>query len=836
MNQDKKQSVAHATAKSASLTRRSFLKTTAAAGAAVALSGSVASIALAEQESNPATAQDTIVKSCCRPGCVTGCMLDIYVRDGKVVKTRPAEMPDDVYTRACQRGLSHVQTIYSPDRIQYPMKRVGERGAGEWERISWDEAINEITAKIKEVAAEYGPRAIGLSYNGGQVACLNGASGAPRRFFNVFGGTIIDNCVDWGNWPGMVRVFGKGGLYGMAAEARELEHADVFVLWGCNLTVSNWDRWQHMMRAIDKGAELIVIDPEYTAIASKSDQFIGLRPGSDGALIMGMIDMLIKEELYDRDFVLRASVAPFLVRKDNGKFLRGSDLGIEPAENGVDATTGKTLYKDEYVVWDEAANEAMILSEATSPALRGSFTAAGVSVNTAFDLLAERASQFPIEKIAPICELEEETIRELTRTYASGKTVCGFLGFGTNSYDNGTYMGHAYVTLHVLTGNIGKIGTNAAYHQNSPNPSASLYNTMYMFPEMMGLTNPSLPLLYLPKLQQGQTEFNGTEFTPLKVLISGEVNLYNNYLNCATWDEVVFPSLDMYVVIDRIMSDSAAHADYVLPAAHWFELEDIRPDQGSTPYTVYCDKAIDPLYESKPDWEIFSLLAKSLDLGKYFDGEYMEHLKMAYEGTGRPTAEELKDMTAWRSKGDPLSQPYDIDAGNIMTASGRFEFYCETPLDRNSKPLPKDLFQDNCLPTFKEPLESWSDNPKSEQYPLQLISQRNRTLVHSQYPDVKWLREVDPEPTVYLNTADAEVRGLTNADYVRVYNDRGEAVVRLVVSDGMRPGTLMYPKGWLGKYYKKGNMHSLTNIEYNPVSINHSYQESLVEVEKWEEE
>lgn len=823
------------------LTRRSFLKTTGAAAGAAALVGvagpTLEAIADGYEQGQKEGEGEQIVQTCCRPGCVTGCYLNAHVRDGHVVKTSLADVPDQVYKRACLRGLSHVHTIYSPDRIKYPLKRVGERGSGEWERISWEQAIDEIGSKMLEVKNEIGPKGNAFMSNGGQVAALNGTGGGLSRFKNGFEMQSIDNCVDWGCIPGLNRVYGSGGLYGMSAEVRELEHADMFFVWGMNLTVSNWDRWQHMMRAIDNGAKLVVIDPEFTAIAAKADRYISLRPGSDAALILGMINVIVEEELYDKDFVLRASVAPFLVRKDTGKFLRRSDLGIPAEEGPVNPSTQKPTVIDPCVVWDDATESLKPLDEAESPALRGSFEHEGIELNTAFDLLAERVQSYSPEQVAELCEVDAAMIRDLAIEYANGGTVANMLGFGTNSYDNGVYMGHALATLIVITGNIGKIGTNASYNQNAPN-TTTLFNAMFLYPDMKSLTDPTLPLLDLPELmEKGTLEKYGAKFVAPKTLYIAEINAYNNFLNPHVWEESVMPKLDMIVVADRMMSDSASMmADYVLPACHWFECEDIRPDMGSTPYSCYCGKVIDPLYEAKPDFEIMKLLAEKVGIGQYFEGSYEDMLKMVFERQGGPTLEEMREKKLVRTKGEPGEQPYSIDAKNINTPTGRFEFYCENPVSRRSIPLPADLFETNCLPAFVPPRESWPDNPKHDQYPLQLISHRNRTMVHSQYNDARWLREIDPEPKVYINTADAETRSIVSEDYVEVFNDRGHAVLKAIVSEGVRPGTVMYPKGWLGRAYREGNMHELTPIEYDSVAINHSYTDSLVDVVKWEEE
>jgi molybdopterin-containing oxidoreductase family molybdopterin binding subunit len=756
----------------------------------------------------------------------------VHVREGKVVKTSLADVPDQCYKRACLRGLSHVQVLYSPLRNKYPLKRAGERGSGEWEQISWDQAVEEISGKLNEVREAYGPRGNAAMSNGGNVAVLSGTFGA-QRFKNAMEMQSIGNCVDFGCMPGLTRVYGAGGSYGKSAESSDLENAELFVLWGMNLTVTNWDRWQHMMRAIDKGAKLVVIDPNYTPIASKADLFVPIRPASDAALLMAMINLMITEKRYDEDFVLKATVAPFLVRDDTGKFVRRSDLGIPPDEGPVNPTTGQPTTIDPYVVWDEATRQPLPLEEAAKPALKGAYTANGIKAQTAFDLLAKRASEFSLEYAAEQTEVPVETIRDLVAMETDGRTVANLLGFGTNGYDNSPYMGHAFATMVVLAGQIGKPGTNACYNQE-PAP-INTFNPLYLFPDMKNIATPSITLLDLPELmEKGTATINGSEQTAPKTLWISHINPYNNFLNPQTWREKVLPGLEMVVVVDRIMSDSAYYmADYVLPAAHYFEQTDVRHALVSAPYAVYAEKAVEPAFEAKSDLEIFRAFAKPLGIEQYFDKPDEELLAECLTYEGCPTIEQLKSERVYRFT-EPGWQPYSIEADNITTASKRFEFYSEAPIGQTGAPLPPELFEDNCLPTFKLPLEAWPDVEGADEYPFPLISERDRVMLHSQFSDSSWLLEIDPEPTVRMNPLDAEPRGLKTGDYVRLYNDRGYGVVKLIVSEGQHPGSLTWPKGWQQRSYKDGNLHNLTLLAYNPVTVNHSYTDCHVNIEKVE--
>ena len=169
-----------------------------------------------------------------------------------------------------------------------------------------------------------------------------------------------------------------------------------------------------------------------------------------------------------------------------------------------------------------------------------------------------------------------------------------------------------------------------------------------------------------------------------------------------------------------------------------------------------------------------------------------------------------------------------------MTPSGRMEFYVEEP------ELQFDMGQDydrerEHLPRYFNPTEAYEGSPQWDKYKLILLSERPRYRVHSMMSDNKYLRELDPEPTVKINPEDAMSRGLSDGEYVEVYNDRGHAVARLVFNDAVRPGCMVYPKSWQMSQHKAGCWSELLTSAYDPVGVNESYFDNLVEVRSWKE-
>jgi anaerobic selenocysteine-containing dehydrogenase len=813
------------------VTRRDFLKISGATVAAVSVAGVTRRPvlrSLEEVSSNavPASTTEQIFQCVCRPNCSQYCRLNVHVRDGKVVKTSMAPLPDTRYNRICLRGLSHVQRIYDPNRIKYPMKRAGERGENKWERITWDEAITTITDQWKSIQTKYGNQAVALFSNSGNISLLNGTiPGFKARFQNLIGATAISGDQDAALSLGIQRVTGAAPAIFNASDAADMVNARVIILWGFNLTDADIHSWHFIADARERGAKLIVIDPIFTGAASKADQYIPVRPGSDPALILSMMQVLIDKELYDKQFVLDHTVGPFLVREDTKLFLRMSDLGVAPTAGPVDAT-GKPTTIDPVAVWDPATNAAVAVGTVSGePALEGSYTANGIKVRTAFDLLKEEADQYPPEVASKLTDVDPDTIRELAMLQLE-KPASNLAGFGPQAYGNGVMVGHSLAALAALTGNIGTSGATTGYlwHYYTGLNWAITYPTLKFGPTQSSL-------LYRDIIKTGN--FQGKPF-PIKSLYVVDGNILSATVNQNEMIKEVLPKLDLVVVADGVFTDTARYADIVLPVPHWFEQEDIASAGGTHPYIQFSEKAVDPLFEAKPDAEIFRLLAQKMGVGEYFSKTNVEYMD---EMLDTPLSKQLGiSYASLKEKGaiPYLPIPYVAYEGQkFNTPSGRLEFYVEKPTVRADYGQKADLDRER-LPRFFPPLEAWPDNPLFQKYPLVVLSVRPRFRVHSQWFEVPWLRELDPEPIVRINTKDAAARGIANGDIVEVFNDRGHAVAKAVVTAGIKSGALNYIHGWQKHQMIAGSFVELTGTLWDPVGVNQSFMDTLAEVRKWE--
>ena len=826
------------------LTRRSFLKTTGVlAGVAAAGTAVMPKLqALAEEGGRKTSSEDQVFHGVCRGNCMNGCPLEIHVRGGKVARVRNAECPDPQYNRICLKGITHPQRIYSPDRPLYPMKRVGERGSGEFERITWEEAIGTICSKWEELRKEHGPAAIGFWSQSGSFGLLNGCHylGAYNRLMGKLGAIPISGAIDMNYYTASSAMYG-GGLSGSYNEITDLRNARTVIAWGTNFTEAQMQSWHFLADAIEAGCKVVVIDPSFTTLASKADLFVPIRPGSDAVLAFAMANILIEEDLIDVPFLLKSTVAPFLVKED-GTYLRMSDLGVAPTEGPVNAQTGKPSVVDPIVVWDEAKGEPRAEGEAASPALKGSYQVEGHAVRTAYDLLLDRIREYPPEVATDICDVPIETMREIVRLYTGNKPASIFQGFGYDRYYNGHSTFTAIGAFAMLSGNIGKPGSSAGICQPGPIPidmsrcfgpirQVANVDDSVVDHGQSSYTAGVLAHKLLEALETGM--YNGSKFV-MKSIYINNCNPLNYVVDRQTLIKV-FDKMELVVTADIRMTDTSPYADIVLPAAHWFEVDDFTCGTAFlTPYVCLQEKAVEPPGECKSDYEILNLLAKGMGWPEVYDDlspqEAMQYLldtdtAKKYGVTWERLQREK--IIRWFPEEEYI---YGAD-GTFSTPTKRAQFYFEklTPSMDWGQEIDEELER---LPFFIPPQEAWPENPLFEKYPLTCLQEHTRWRVHSNFSEVPWLRELDPEPTVKINPVDAKARGIVDGDMVRVFNDRGQAVVKAILSEGIRPGMCNMPKGWQACQYVEGHYNDLSSRETNPYVANSQFSDLLVEIEK----
>jgi molybdopterin-containing oxidoreductase family molybdopterin binding subunit len=758
----------------------------------------------------------------CRVNCFGACRIKATVREDKVVNLGIAPFKDEHYNRICLRGLTHIQRIYDPKRIMYPMKRVGERGSGEFERISWDEATDLIAEKIREAQKDYGPQAVAFWAASGSLSTINGGGGTPSfmsRFTNVLGATNIQNSVDMAQSHGQGRVLGGNLSSGLA----DLVNSKTIICWGYNATESTIHSWHLIADAMDVGAKLVVIDPTYTTLASKADRWISVRCGTDTALALSCMQVIYSENLIDEEFLLKHTVAPFLVKED-GLFLRMSDIGIEPIVVPPATPTGQETFIDPPVVWDIESNRGVSEMESQQPALEGDYVVEGHKCRTAFSHLRDEFEKYPPEVAAKIVDIAADDIVELARLCADGP-VAHLMGYGSQAYGNGVAIGMVMATLPALTGNYGYPGAQQGTHWKFF-PGFNYLPTMPDGKMAAGtISNMALPMVF----ESGK--FKGKDW-PMKVLWQFVGNPLCNSGDTNLILTKIWPHFDFIITSDLTFHDTALWSDLVLPIPHYFEVDEVHCS-GEHGFCIYSEKAIDPLYEAKSDADIVRLVSQKLGIGNYFsmsDDEYTQNLlDSAYCESLGISVEALKREGCMY---DGTNPSIPTEGLKFRTASTRVEFYCEKPVVRSDYGQDFDVDFER-LPRFKPPIEAWPENALYNTYPLVLMSERPRFRVHSSWWDVPWLRELEPEPVLKINPEDAVARDIANGDYIEAFNDRGHAVAKALLHPGIRKGTLVYPKGWQAQQHIAGSWSELVSYTPDPVGMNGNFMDVLCEIRPW---
>ena len=713
------------------------------------------------------------------------CGLSVEVTDGVITKVRPADFPDPIDKGACEKGLKAYQMVYHPDRLRYPLKRKGERGGGKWQRISWDEALDDIVVRLQNLATQYGSTSI--AWTAPIFANLTG--GGYSRLISLTKGTEVDwwGCGDAAGPCADMATFGSpmGERY-----IRRIENPKFTIVWGYNPAVTVFPYMRRITRDREKGCKVVVIDPRFTETASHADEHVPIRPGTDGALALGMIHVILEQGLQDEQFIAENTVGPLLVRDDNGLLLRASDLEEGGSQQG-------------FLVIEKIKKKAQPCNTpGLTPALTGVHSISGIQCRPAYQLLADSVPQFTPEKVSQITEIPADVIKQLALGYATQKPAAIYRGWGMQRSFYGDLNCRAINTLAAITGNI-----------NAKRPSTFVLNAhSFLFPDG--------PYTTIPLMSLYDAVIKGDPF-PIKALWCTWHNFINQMPNTHRVIGELLPNLELLVVCDLFMTESAKYADYVLPAASFFECTDLCRTDLQHPYLQLQQKVIEPLWESRSDFQIAAELGRRMGYGEYFnrtEEQYIEEIL----ASGHPT---MKGVSIERLKAGPvMAQPSDRPQ-QFGTPTGRIEFYVESI---------KQFGQE--LPVYIEPVESIRSD-KARSYPLTLLSTHPNNRVHSTLAIVPGLLEKVPNPTVQINPMDAKQRNVVNGDIVRVFNDRGQLKVNAELSNGIKPGIVNITEGWWPDQYIEGHINELTHDMINPVQkhilqANAAFYDVLVEVEK----
>lgn len=791
------------------ITRRGFVKGAAAMGALGAVAGSMAAtsewLAPAQAIAEP---EEKVSYLCHQFHCLSGCCLKCTTRDGRIVKIEPNDACEERDQRICVRGISEVQHVYAQDRLQTPLKRIGERGEGKFEAITWEEAIKTVADAIKDSQKKYGEQSV-FYRKSTEASVAHGVEWLVQLLRAESGGNWG---LDRGSTNGLVPGVGYyAHLY--SRSIWEWPKAATILMVGHNICESGMTYAQVMFDAQEAGAKVICIDPRFSVTASKADQWIPIKPGTDPALMLGLLAVILENEWYDTDFMAKNTSFPFLVEREGSKIYADKDAPLEMPH----LITGDTVYAA--YVYDAASKTAKHYDDdGVRPALEGSWTIDGKEVATELTMLKEwmAANGYSVAWASEVTGIGEQVIIDLADQYANaGPAYIDFGLGGPDKYYNADVLGHAMGIVTALTGNYGKEGTGLGFF-GGIEPTAPSGLGAWPLPEEFHYGDTGLAMYELPDMEDCPIHCALT-FGDAFTLEAANANKFLDWVK----------TLDFFAIADIYHSSVVDYADIVMPACTKFESpeEIYHLRETGMGYVSLATKTIDPLFECKTDLEIERLIAAEFGLDKYMPESYEEYAKAL-----------LKDS------------PYTIDsllanqgitriAGMEVLPDGRGDQVYPTPSTKFEVYYENLLGQGHEFPVYDPPIESTPESPEFEKYPLQFMQGKSRFRIHAYFSASSWMQEF-VGPCVNVAPADAAARGIKTGDDIRVFNGRGEFIAQALVNPGIAEGTLFMFETTYNHYYKDGFLQNVTNDARNQrcYEMRHGpqilYNDTLVQIEK----
>jgi len=658
------------------------------------------------------------IRGACPHDCPDTCGIITEVQDGRAVAFRGD--PDHPVTQGwlCAKVRPYLDHIYHPGRLTHPLRRSGAKGSGQWQRISWHEALGEIAERWKQIIAESGAEAI-LPYSYSGTLGLVQMAAASSRFWNRLGASRLTRSICGAAAEHAVEAT-LGARWSQPYE--DVVHSKLVVLWGHN-PVSTAPHFMPQLREAQRqGCQVVVIDPRRTATARNADWHLAPLPGTDGALAMAVAHILVAKQLHD--------------------------------EAWLEAYT---------VGW---------------PRLR------------------ERIAEWPPERAADLTGLPIDTIHKLAHLYATVRPGLLKIADGVNRNRNGGQNVRAILALPALTGQYGTRGGGLAY-------STSGYLKWAMKTHWPGCPGPGRKV-NMNRL--GAALLGEAADPPIRSLFVFGANPATSSPHAGKIVDGLKRE-DLFTVVHELfMTDTADHADIVLPATSQLEQTDLHRGYGQLLLT-YNPPAIPPLGECKSNWELMSLLATAMGFTDPLLHQTPDQVIDEVLTGGAQDNPVLRGITLdlLKAKGTmPLNVPREAPFadGRFPTPSGKVELYCQALADEGYDPLPGRF-----LPQDKEAHVNGNDPAMA----LTLVTGASHRFVSSSLASQAGLLEGEGAPFVEIHPDDAAPRNIQSGDDVIVENGRGWCRLRAVVTDAVRPGVVVSPKGRWAKLSGGRNVNWTTS-------------------------
>jgi len=692
---------------------------------------------MAEEELKRVTSEEELKRVTCYM-CWQQCEVQLRIKDG-ILKEALA-CPEGYVGGgfACERLIAAPEFHYSPKRLNYPMKRVGERGEAKWERISWEQALDEIAEKLLKIRDEYGPEAL-TKFSG----TVHGpACWAGWRFFNLWGSP---NSFNQGKNCGEANNLMETALYGWdSLGCGPVPGATkTIVCWGANPIQSWMTKWNVMKQSMDEGARLIVIDPMLSETASHADFWVQPKPSTDGALAWGVINIIIQEDLYDHEFV--------------ENWCTGFDELVEKAKKYTVDYVAKICDIPEWQVTQLAhmyadgptcllwglsdchqgkSGHSFVYAKAVLRAITGNVDRLGGNMQTGPHEDIDWFKGIEWDAMIAKADTGKDTVTADKYPLCNKKALARY-----NEYIKKAWGGKGY--------------------------GCSFY---FLFPSWRGLCDAIID----------------EKPYPIKAAFIQAGNPLTANTNQDRTLEAL-EKLDLLVGMDFFKTPSNAMADYLLPAASWIERPHVMLFWGLTSVAVGRPQGMPALYERKDDYWLWKELAKRLKL----EGEWPETLEDMYSLFLRPTGktyEEFSTSDEYWTAPPIVPERYRTNGYGFGTKSGKCELVPSICVEVGLDPMPD----------WEPQSQSPERTPEiAAEYPLRLISGRRiRPYHHTMYRELKSLRWMHPDPLVDIHPALARSLNIADGELVYIETPLGRVRQKAHVTEAIREDTVHCDAYW----------------------------------------
>lgn len=674
-----------------------------------------------------------VKKSCCY-FCHQNCGVLAYVKDGKVLAIEGDPSFPTNQGGLCCRGNIALKHLDHPARINYPLKRVGKRGEGRWEQIPWDQALDEIAARLAAIREEHGAEAVATA--GGTARTDDWAR---RRFMNMFGSP---NCFHNSHLCWIPTFMVETAIYGWCPFDLDLGASRCLVLWGQNPGASSMPEMHHISELQAKGLKVIVIDPRYTETAAKADLWLPIRPGADLALALAWLNVIITEGLYDPEFVTEYCEGFGELSDHIEQYTPewAAPLTWLTPEQIRESAYMYATQKPGNIQWGVAIDQlgksagAAMHARALLRAVTGNLDCPGSDLLTGPSQDSITDEEMEANDMLP----EEQKAKQI----------------GADRYKLVTWPGYGRIA-ELTKKHWGKAPTAEWMCEAHP---PSVFNAI--------LTG---------------------EPYPIKALLVSATNPVNSYGQSQTTLEAL-RKVEFMVTCEYWMTPTAALSDYVLPIAGALERPTITNSYGCADFLLASQRAIQPMYERRNDYNFWRDLGVRLGQAEMWPWETVEdayHYRIEPLGYGVESYDEFVDLYRFHF---PEREYFKYKRIGFGTPSGKVELYSTTLKELGYPPLPE----------YVGPAENEEDDPElAKEYPLVLTTGNGfMPFHHSEHFQIKELRFLRHEPRVEINPATAAELSIEDGDWVYIETRRGRIKQKASLTQAVAPRVIVTERGW----------------------------------------